>query len=278
VTDWAQLEHDLLRPDLAELLYAVELFLRRFVVIDDAQAAASTLWVPHTHAIEAAYATPYLHACSAEPESGKTRFLEALRELVRAPILTMNVSDAALFRTIDQWQPTLFFDEVDAIFNPKARERGHRDDLRSPLNAGYRRGEFVLRMGGGNNTVLETFAVFGPKALAGLGSLPPALASRCIRIEMKRRRTDEPVDDFFPADLAAETEELRGRLAAWAETAVDTLKRPARRASTGSATALTRSGVRYSRSPSSQAMCGLPGRAEQRSHWPPVMTTIRRSG
>jgi hypothetical protein len=210
--------------DLAALLDAVELFLRRFCVIDDAQAAAATLWVAHTHAIEAAMATPYLYASSAEPESGKTRLLEALRELVSNPIMTMNVSDAALFRTLEEREPTLFFDEVDAVFNPKARERGHRDDLRALLNAGYRRGELVLRMGGGNNTQLQTFRVFGPKALAGLGTLPPTLASRCISITMKRRRADEPVEDFIPGDLADETAELRSQLEAWAAASLDGLK------------------------------------------------------
>jgi hypothetical protein len=91
--------------------------------------------------------------------------------------------DAALFRAIDQRKPTLFFNEVDSVFNPRARERGTKDDLRALLNAGYRRGEVVLRMGGGNHTELQTFQVFGAKALAGLGSLPPSLASRCLRIE-----------------------------------------------------------------------------------------------
>jgi Protein of unknown function (DUF3631) len=210
--------------DLAALLDAVELFLRRFCVIDDGQASAATLWVAHTHAIDAAMATPYLYASSAEPESGKTRLLEALRELVRNPIMTMNVSDAALFRTLDEREPTLFFDEADAVFNPKARERGHRDDLRALLNAGYRRGELVLRMGGGNNNQLQTFRVFGPKALAGLGTLPPTLASRCIPITMKRRRADEPVEDFIPGDLADETTELRLQLEAWATDSLDGLK------------------------------------------------------
>jgi hypothetical protein len=230
MSDWEQLEQELLGPDLAGLLDDVELFLRRFVVVDDAQAAAATLWVLHTWAIRVAYATPYLFAYSAEPESGKTRLLEVLRELVRSPLLTMNISDAALFRAIDSRKPTLFFDEVDAVFSPKARERGHRDDLRALLNAGYRRGEFVLRMGGGNNTQLEQFAVFCPKALAGLGTLPPTLASRCIRIEMKRRHKGEPVEDFFPGDLATETKDFRDQLAAWAASAVETLSaaRPAR--------------------------------------------------
>jgi hypothetical protein len=68
-----------------------------------------------------------------------------------------------------------FFDEVDAVFSKKAQERGHRDDLRALLNSGYRRGQVVLRMGGGNRTTLQAFEVFGAKALAGLGSLPPTL-------------------------------------------------------------------------------------------------------
>jgi putative DNA primase/helicase len=102
--------------------------------------------------------------------------------------------DAALFRAIDQRKPTLFLDEVDAAFNPKARERGTKDELRSLLNAGYRRGQFVYRMGGGNHTTLERFEVFGAKALAGLGSLPLTLQSRCIRLELTRRRADEPVE------------------------------------------------------------------------------------
>jgi Protein of unknown function (DUF3631) len=216
--------------DLGALLDAVEVFVRRFVVVDEVQATAASLWVAYTWAIEAAHATPYLFVCSAEPESGKTRLLEVFQELVREPISTMNISDAALFRTIATKEPTVLFDEVDAIFNPKARERGHRDDLRALLNAGYRRGQLVYRMGGGNNTTLESFCVFGAKALAGLGDLPPTLQSRCIRIEIKRRRLDEPVEDFFPDEVAAEAERLRDQLAAWTAIEVETLQatRPAR--------------------------------------------------
>jgi hypothetical protein len=114
-------------------------------------------------------------------------------------------------------------DEVDSVFNPKARERGTKDDLRALLNAGYRRGQSVYRMGGGNHTELQEFDVFGAKALAGLGSLPPTLASRCLRIEMKRRRQDEPVSDFFPQDVAEETAALREWLEKWTATTIDTL-------------------------------------------------------
>jgi Protein of unknown function (DUF3631) len=208
---------------LAELLDRSEFFIRRFVVLDEAQATAVALWVTHTWVIEAAHATPYLFVTSAEAECGKTRLLEVTHELVRAPLLTMNISDAALFRAIHTRQPTLFFDEVDSVFSQKARERGTKDELRALLNAGYRRGQVVLRMGGGNRTTLEGFNVFGAKALAGLGSLPHTLASRCLRIELKRRRADEPVEDFYPLDVAEEAGELRSGLEVWAASALDTL-------------------------------------------------------
>jgi hypothetical protein len=216
--------------ELADLLDGTEVFIRRYVVLDETQAAAAALWVLHTWVIAAAHATPYLFVTSAEPECGKTRLLEVLRELVRRPLFTMNISDAALFRAIAALQPTLFFDEVDSIFNPKARERGVRDELRAILNSGYRRGQHVYRMGGGNHTTLETFEVFCPKALAGLGTLPPTLASRCLRIELKRRRPTEPVEDFFPEDVAEGADRLRGQLESWASVTVDVLRRnrPAR--------------------------------------------------
>ena len=121
--------------DLVQTLDDVVAFLRRYVVMTPAQADATALFVAHTHAIEAADATPYLAVTSAEKRSGKTRLIEVLELLVRSPIQTMNISDAALFRAIDQLSPTLLFDEVDAIF--KARDR---EDLRAMLNAGHRRG------------------------------------------------------------------------------------------------------------------------------------------
>jgi hypothetical protein len=216
--------------ELGKLLDGVEVFLRRYVVLDEAKATAISLWTAHTHAIGAAQATPYLFVTSAEPESGKTRLLEVLHGLVPEPLLTMNISDAALFRAIHSKQPVVFFDEVDSIFSPKARERAFRADLQALLNAGYRRGQLVIRMGGANRTTLETFRVFGPKALAGLGTLPPTLASRCIRIELKRRRLTEPVEDFYPDDVADEAKQLRENLTRWAAVAIDALRaaRPVR--------------------------------------------------
>jgi hypothetical protein len=102
--------------------------------------------------------------------------LEVLELLVRAPLSAVNMSDAVLFRAVESLQPTLLLDEADAIFGAKSKER---EDLRGMLNAGWRRGAKSLRMGGGNHTTLEHFAVFCPKVFAGIGNyLPDTLADR----------------------------------------------------------------------------------------------------
>jgi hypothetical protein len=192
--------------DLALTLEAVAKFVRRFVVLSDDQVAALALYVVHTHAYEAAETTPYVSVTSAEKRSGKTRLLEVLELLVGNPLPTSNISDAALFRAVTERKPTLLFDEVDAIFGPKARDR---EDLRGMLNAGYRRGAVALRMGGQNMRTLETFAVFCPKVFAGIGELPDTIRDRCIRIRLERRTRDEQIERFRRRDALEEAEPIR---------------------------------------------------------------------
>ncbi len=200
--------------DLARTLDDVAGFLRRFVVLNDNQRVAVALWVFHTHTAEAADTTPYLSVTSAVKRSGKSRLLEVLERLIREPLQTVNISDAALFRAIGELKPTLLFDEVDAIFGPKARDR---EDLRGMLNGGFRRGSRVYRMGGSRMTTLEEFPVFCPKALAGIGELPDTIRDRTIRIRLERRTADEPIERFRERDSWEQSEPIRISLASLAE-------------------------------------------------------------
>lgn len=191
--------------DLSLALDALAQFVRRFVVLTDDQLAAVALWIFHTHAFEAADSTPYLSISSAEKRSGKTRLLEVLELLVREPLPTANISDAALFRAIAELQPTLLFDEVDAIFGPKARDR---EDLRGMLNAGYRRGAVARRMGGPKMTTLEAFPVFAAKVFAGIGELPDTIRDRAIRLRLERRTREESIERFRRRDVVEVAETL----------------------------------------------------------------------
>jgi len=78
------------------LLQSITAFIRRFVVLTEAQRDAVALWVLHTHLVDAAETTPYLAITSAEKRSGKTRLLEVLELLVAEPLPTANISPAAV--------------------------------------------------------------------------------------------------------------------------------------------------------------------------------------
>ena len=60
----------------AELHSTLAAFVRRFVVLSEAQATTLALWIVHTHALSAAESTPYLALSSGMKRSGKTRTLE----------------------------------------------------------------------------------------------------------------------------------------------------------------------------------------------------------
>jgi Protein of unknown function (DUF3631) len=198
--------------EVAGMLNRTEAFLRRFVAFtSEHQLDAVTLWIAHSHAFAAAECTPRLAIQSAEKASGKTRLLEILEYLTRDPRQVVNVSEAALFRSIAAGPPTLLFDEVDAIFGPKARDR---EDLRAMLNAGYRRGATVDRCVGEHAKLeVRSFPVFCAVALAGLGQLPDTVQDRSITIRLRRRRFDETVEKLRRRRVEPEAAELRGDLA-----------------------------------------------------------------
>jgi hypothetical protein len=205
---------------LSTVLDEARRFLRRFVVLTDHQAVAATLWVFHTYAVDAAETTPYLSVSSAEKRSGKTRLLEVFELLVRNPLPSVNISDAALFRAIHTKTPTVMFDEIDAIFGAKARDR---EDLRGMLNAGYRRGAVTHRMGGANMSSLEEFNVFCAKVFAGIGELPDTIRDRAIRIRLQRRTRDEQIERFRRRDVEEVAAPIREALANIALNYIDVL-------------------------------------------------------
>jgi hypothetical protein len=203
----------------AVLLSDVRAFIRRFVVLDDHQADAVTLWVAATHVFETFEVAPYLWVSSPEKRSGKTLLLDILRLLAREPLPTANISDAALFRVIAERKPTLLIDEIDAVLG----KRREREELRGILNAGYRQGAVVYRMGGANNTQLQPFSVYGPKAFAGIGdSLPDTVADRSIPIRLKRR-SDEQRERYRIRVVEPEGRGLAHRLSEWLEPNADYL-------------------------------------------------------
>ncbi|MFD5463323.1 DUF3631 domain-containing protein [Kitasatospora sp. NPDC127059] len=205
--------------DGAAVLDAVEAFHRRFNVFpSEAAYTAVVLWDAHTHLLDTFESTPRIAFLSPEPGSGKTRALEIIETLTPRPMLTTDVSPAALFRSVcdPDARPTVLFDEIDTTFGPKA---AGNEDLRGLINSGHRRSGVVLRcVGDGNTQTVQPFPVYAALAMGGLGDLPDTIMSRSVIIRMRRRAPNEKVEPYRERIHKAEGHALRERLATWAGT------------------------------------------------------------
>ncbi|MEV7346990.1 DUF3631 domain-containing protein [Streptomyces sp. NPDC093544] len=202
--------------DGAALLDDVEAFHRRFNVFPTEVAyVAVALWDAHAHLLDCFDSTPRLAFLSPEPGSGKSRALEIVETLVPRPMVAVNASAAALFRSVSgpDGRPTILFDEIDTVFGPKA---GDNEELRGFINAGHRRKGVTYRCVGDSQTVTP-FPSYTAVAVAGLGSLPDTILDRSIIIRMRRRARNEKVEPFRARLHEQEGNDLRERLAAWAE-------------------------------------------------------------
>ncbi len=199
---------------LGQILNDISLFLNRFMAFSTAnQPVAIALWIAHTWAIDAFDYTPYLHILSPEKRCGKSRLLDCIALLAAKSWQVVSPSEAVLFRKIQADSPTLLLDEVDTIFS-RGKEDG-KEPLRALLNAGFERRSKIPRCVGPNNDLVE-FAVFCPKALAGIGKLPDTVSDRCIPIRLMRRTQSETVERFRRREADAAAESIRDNLAEWA--------------------------------------------------------------
>lgn len=196
------------------LVAEVAQFIRRYVVLTDAQLLVIALWVIHTYGIEHVWQTPYLAITSPDSECGKSRLMEVLEMTTARGWLVEMPSDAVLYRQIDLTTPTLLLDEVDAIFNPQSA-RFH-EGKRAILNSGHRRGNKIPRASDFGKG-LDEFDPFCAKALAGIGSLPDTIARRSIYVRMARRGPGQKIEPFIVRDAQPVAAAMAERIDAWAE-------------------------------------------------------------
>jgi hypothetical protein len=203
----------------ADILDAVHDYLGRFVAYPSLHAQiAHTLWIAHTHLMDAWDSTPRIAFLSPEPGSGKSRALEVSELLVPRPIQAVNVTPAYLFRKVDaaEGRPTILYDEIDAVFGPRAKEN---EDIRAFLNAGHRRHSMTGRCGtrGNKQIVTEEFSAYCAVAVAGLGDIPDTILTRSVVVRMRRRAPDESIQPYRRRIDGPAGEALCQRLATWAQ-------------------------------------------------------------
>ncbi|NGO70727.1 DUF3631 domain-containing protein [Streptomyces boncukensis] len=201
--------------DAAELLDELRSAIARYVILPSREALdAVTLWVAATHLQPAFQHAPRLAVVGPAKRCGKSRLLDVVTETVHKPVITVNASTAAVFRSVTEEPPTLLVDEADTLFGtPKVAEKN--EDLRGLLNAGHQRNRPALRISGPEHKPTE-FPTFAMAALAGIGELPDTIMDRSIVIRMRRRAPGEKVASFRARRDTPGLHGLRDRLEAWA--------------------------------------------------------------
>ncbi|MFJ8543052.1 DUF3631 domain-containing protein [Streptomyces sp. NPDC093586] len=194
--------------------------IAKFVILPSPEALdAVTLWVAATHLQPAWQHAPRLAVVGPAKRCGKSRLLDVLTETVHEPMLTINTTPAAVFRSITEEPPTLLVDEADTIFGtPKQAEKN--EEMRGLLNAGHQRNRYVTRVVGNDHTP-HRFATFAMAALAGIGDLPDTIMDRAVVVRMRRRADGERVKPFRSRRDIPALHDLRDRVAAWARPLLD---------------------------------------------------------
>jgi putative DNA primase/helicase len=192
--------------DGATLLKEVAGRFSHYVVLPPGAAWALALWTAHAHAFAAFRLSPRLNLQSPERGCGKTTTLDVLASMVPRPVRTENLTAPTLFRLVDQFQPTLLLDEVDAYLH-------QAEELRGLLNAGHKRGACAYRCSA-DGSGLRAFKAFAPAVLSGIGTLPGTLHDRSVHIPLLKARPGEIAAIFDEENLEIENI-LAQKLARW---------------------------------------------------------------
>src|SRR5437763_12793094 len=110
--------------DGAAILAELHATITRYVVLPSPEAIdAVVLWIAATHAQPAWAHAPRLVIRAPEKRCGKSRLLDVVEATCHRPLITVNASTPAVYRSIGSDDPpTVLLDEADTVFGPKAGE------------------------------------------------------------------------------------------------------------------------------------------------------------
>lgn len=173
--------------DPAKLLSDISATILRFIVCTKETADTAALWIAKTWFIKEIRVAPLAVITAPEKRCGKSLFLFLLGRLVARPLTASGISSAALYRTVEKWQPTLLIDEADSFMK-------ENEEMRGLLNCGHtREGAYIIRVVGDNHEPTR-FCTWGSKALAGIGKMADTIMDRAVVLELRRKLPHEQVE------------------------------------------------------------------------------------
>jgi hypothetical protein len=171
--------------DPKELLAALTGLILKHVYISPQKALVVALWILWTYLVHEDFIeyAPFLGITGADKRVGKSRLLKIVEKLTRKSYSVGRLSEAALYRLIEQYKPTLLIDEFHRLLSKYP-------NLLDLFLLSYERDKKVT-LANAETHQLDVFDCWSAKAVAYLGILDEQLRDRIIEIYLKRKPPGE---------------------------------------------------------------------------------------
>ena len=194
--------------NIDELLNNIEEYISERAILPPGASSAITLWCLASYDINIFRIFPKLTIYSPEKRCGKSTLLDLIEAFSSKSYLVSNITPAAIYRLINQCQPTLIIDEADTFV------AGSSGDLRGIINSGHaRRRAYVARCDGETNEPVR-FSTWTPMVFASIGKLETTIMDRSISIPLRRKMNNEIIKPI-EVDLYEKAKTSRKQLLKW---------------------------------------------------------------
>jgi len=194
--------------DLAPLLDDIEKFISARMILPQGASVATTLWCAATYGINLFRIFPKLTIISPEKRCGKSTLLDLVDGFSNKALITSNITPPAIYRLIDQDQPTLIIDEADTFISNGS------SDMVGIINSGHAKSKAFASRCVGTNHDVKQFSTWTPMALAAIGVLQSTIMDRSIIIPLRRKTIGDSTISIEP-DLRDTVINARCQLLKW---------------------------------------------------------------
>ncbi len=201
-----------------ELITEIKSLFDKHVILSESQSITLSLWVIATYCFDVFNIFPRLLINSPEKRCGKTTLMQLLHGLAHRALSASNVTSAAIFRSVEMWQPTLLIDEADTFIRDS-------EELRGIINSGHNKsGAYVLRVeGDSKKREPKRYSTWSPMAIAMIKNPPDTILDRSIVISLRRKLSNE-FAERLNIKLFEALKPLRQKIKKWADDNTEQLK------------------------------------------------------
>lgn len=166
-----------LEPSL--LIKEIERYIRKFYYTNDNNVyKIVSLYIYTTYYYELFAQIPYLFL-NGSKGSGKSILDECIKLLSFNAKMALDITEAALFRTLSVEGGVLILDEQE---NLNSKNRTMDNSMAAILKGGYARSGAVYRCNTEKGGIVEKYTVYGPKVISNIMGMDDVIEDRCIII------------------------------------------------------------------------------------------------